>query len=224
MIVPEKPNMNLRELRYLPNLFSLSRVALAPFVCYLLWRPENWATGAAIGLVILAAITDGLDGYLARRMKQVTPIGIALDPVADKLFAALLVVGLIFFRDFPWWLAALVIGRDLLILIGGALLIRARRNLTLPSNLTGKWAFASLVVLLGAHMIRFDFSISLMTPIVTVLWIASLVVYARNFLRLWHGETVTPFKDRASLKLARISLCVVVAAAHFWMFWVEFLR
>jgi len=223
-MIPEKLIMNPRELLYLPNLFSLSRVVLAPLICYLLARTENWATVAAVGLVIVAAITDALDGYLARKMGLVTPLGIALDPIADKAFAVILVVGLILFRDFPWWLAAMVIGRDLLLLVGGALLIRGHRNLTLPSNLTGKWAFAALAVLLGAHIIRFDFSISLMTPIVTILWVASLVVYARNFARLWRGETVIPFKDRASLKLARISLCVVVAVAHFWMFWAEFLR
>ena len=216
--------MTFRELFRPPNLLSLSRVVLAPLTGYFLWRPENWAVGAAIGLVIIVAITDGLDGYLARRSRQVTPLGIALDPIADKVFAAVLVLCLVLFREFPWWLAALVIGRDLLILIGGTLLIRSRQTLTLPSNLTGKWAFASLAVLLGAHIIRFNFSITLMTPLVTILLIASLFVYGRNFVRMWRSETVAPFRDRPSLKLARVSLCLLVAALHVWKFWAEFLK
>jgi cardiolipin synthase (CMP-forming) len=216
--------MKLREFGLFPNLLSLSRILTAPVIAYFLWRMEFSAMWIALGLIILAAITDGLDGYVARRMNLVSPLGVALDPIADKIFAGILVISLIFFRNFPFWIAALVIGRDVLILLGGVLLLRNRHGLTLPSNLTGKWAFAALAVLMSAYVIRFEFSISVMTPIVTVLLLMSLVVYGKVFLRLRRGQPVRPFSDRAILKIARITLCGLVAVAHFWMFWVEYLR
>jgi phosphatidylglycerophosphate synthase len=157
-------------------------------------------------------------------MRQVTPLGVALDPIADKAFATILVVGLIFFRDFPIWLAGSVVVRDLLILWGGVSLLRRKPDLVLPSNLTGKWAFASLVVLLGAYIIKFNFSIILMTPIATVLLIASLVNYARVFVTFARGEEIAPFHDKTAYRALRIALTTVIALAHAAMFWVEFLR
>ena len=216
--------MNFREVYRLPNLLSLSRILLAPVAVYCLWRAENWAIWVAVAIVVVAGITDALDGYLARRTNQVTPFGVALDPIADKAFAVILAVGLIFFRDFPLWLAALVVGRDLLILWGGVHLMRRKPDLVLPSNLTGKWAFASLAVLLGAHVIRFNFSIGLMTPIVTVLLIASLVSYVRVFVAVILNKPVPCFQDKKAYRVTRITLTTGVALAHFVMFWVEFLR
>ena len=216
--------MNFREACCLPNLLSLSRILLAPVTVYFLWRTENWASWVAAAVVVVAGITDGLDGYLARRMRQVTLLGVALDPIADKVFAAILTVGLIMFRDFPVWLASLVVGRDLLILWGGVHLMRRKHNLVLPPNLTGKWAFALLVGLLGAHIIRFHFSINIMTPIVTVLLIVSLINYARVFVTVARGEEVVPFHDKAAYRAIRTVLAIVLILAHLLMFWVEFLR
>jgi CDP-diacylglycerol--glycerol-3-phosphate 3-phosphatidyltransferase len=215
--------MNLREVSRTPNLLSLSRVILAPVVVYFLWRTEPWATWAACGLVVLAGITDGLDGYLARRSRQITPLGVALDPIADKIFAAILVIGLILFREFPLWLTVLVVGRDLLIGAGGLYLMRKKPNLVLPSNLTGKWAFASLAVLLGAYIIRFNFSISLMTPVAAILLMTSLINYARVFLTVSRGRIAVPFHDTSTHRAIRLVLLTLVAVAHIVMFWVEFL-
>jgi CDP-diacylglycerol--glycerol-3-phosphate 3-phosphatidyltransferase len=216
--------MNFREAYRLPNLLSLSRILLAPVAVYFLSRAENWACWVAGGIVVEAGITDGLDGYLARRTSQVTPLGVALDPIADKVFAAILAVGLIFFRHFPIWLAVLVVGRDLLILWGGVHLMRRKPDLVLPSNLTGKWAFASLAVLLAAYIIRFNFSIIFMTPIATVLLIASLVNYVRVFIAVTLNKAVPCFQDKKAYRVTRIILTLGVALAHLVMFWVEFLR
>jgi CDP-diacylglycerol--glycerol-3-phosphate 3-phosphatidyltransferase len=216
--------MNFREACRLPNLISLSRILMAPVAVYFLWRTENWASWVAAAIVVVAGITDGLDGYLARRMRRVTPLGVALDPIADKCFAAILAIGLIVFREFPIWLAALVVGRDLLILLGGVHLMRRRPDLILPSNLTGKWAFASLAVLLGAYVIGFNFSITCMTPIVTILLIASFINYARVFATIARRKEVVPFHDKAAYRTIRILLTILVILAHLVMFRVEFLR
>jgi phosphatidylserine synthase len=181
--------MNYRELLQPANLLSLSRVALAPVVGYCLWLDTPIGTVIAALMLILAGVTDALDGYLARRLNQVTPLGIALDPIADKLFAVILVGCLIFL-----------------------------------SNLTGKWAFAAIAVLLGAYVIRFEFSIALMTPVVVILLVASLVSYGLVFARVRKGVAVRPFDDTTLWRSIRYGLLAAAAVAHGVMFYVEFIR
>ena len=64
--------------------------------------------------------TDLIDGWIARNFNQASRFGAFLDPVADKIFAGITVVLLIFYRDLPLWLAAVILGRDLIIMLAGA--------------------------------------------------------------------------------------------------------
>ena len=217
-----KTSVKIRDLCQLPNLMSLSRIPLGFLVGFYLWQDDPTATLIAALLLILAGITDALDGYLARRAGKVTALGIALDPVADKLFAGIVTIGLILFRDFPLWLAAMIIGRDLLILGFSRFLTRGRA-ISLPSNLIGKWAFAWLAVLLGAHVIRFEFSIALVTPLVVALLIASAISYGRVFLIIKSGRSPKPFADRSLYRSIRYSFLAAMTIAHAVMFYREFL-
>ena len=187
----------------LPNLLSLTRIALIVPLGYFISRNDPASHAIAVALVALAGITDGLDGYLARRLNQVSSLGIALDPVADKIFAAALIILLMIFRSFPLWLAAVIIGRDLLILLAGSILL-AGRDITLPSNLTGKYAFFSIVMLLLSYIMHFDFGIHLLTPISVVLIAASLFNYGRLFIKVRAGQPAPQFNDKPAYRLARI--------------------
>jgi CDP-diacylglycerol--glycerol-3-phosphate 3-phosphatidyltransferase len=71
-----------------PNLLTLMRIALIPIFIVAYYLPYRWAPLLAMALFILAALTDWLDGYLARRLNQSSPFGAFLDPVADKLMVA----------------------------------------------------------------------------------------------------------------------------------------
>lgn len=107
-------------LKYLPNALTTLRLLLALPLGVLILRQE-YAPALWIGL--LAGITDALDGFAARRLGAFSQLGAALDPIADKLlvmvsFVCFAEVGLV-----PWYLAAVVVGRDLLI-VGGALFYR----------------------------------------------------------------------------------------------------
>jgi len=205
--------MRIEELGQAPNLMSLFRVALAPVAVALLARPGRTAMLACAAVMVLAGITDALDGWMARRRGQVSDLGIALDPIADKLFAAALVIGLILYREFPIWLAAAILSRDLLILAVGMLLLRGRR-VNLPSNLTGKYAFAAIAVLLASYVIRYPFGIHLSTWITIALLILSTVGYARVFLDVRAGRPVQPFDDRPLYRRLRIAAVMVVAAVY----------
>jgi len=72
----------------LPNLLTVFRIALIPVFILFFYLPTPWAREAATAVFVLAAVTDWLDGYLARRMQLVTALGAFLDPVADKLMVA----------------------------------------------------------------------------------------------------------------------------------------
>lgn len=197
------------------NLLSLSRVLLTPFIGYYLWRGDSQATIICVALLAVAGITDGLDGYVARRLNQVSRLGTILDPLADKLLAAALVVMLILFRGLPFWLAVVIVGRDLLILAAGLVLLKDN-DIVVPSNLTGKYTFAAIAVLLGSYVIRFDFGITLMTYVTITLIAASTIIYARCFVLLKRGVSPTPFVDTPLYWIARTLVAISVLRVYFY--------
>lgn len=193
----------LKQLLEIPNLISLSRIFLVPFIGYYLAQNDNESTLVAFILILVAAFTDGLDGYLARKMNKISRLGVALDPVADKIFAGLLVVLLIYYRDFPIWLAAVVMGRDLLILIAGGLALKGR-DISVPSNLTGKYAFATLAALLCCYIIRFELGITVLTYLTVGLLTLSIINYSLVYFRILYDLPPKQFQDRPIYRILRI--------------------
>jgi CDP-diacylglycerol--glycerol-3-phosphate 3-phosphatidyltransferase len=101
----------------IPNILTLSRIVMLPVFVIFFYLPVSWHYLAACVIFILAAITDGLDGYYARKLGQTSALGAFLDPVADKLMVAVVLVLLV--EDQPSiWLAipaAIIIGREITI-------------------------------------------------------------------------------------------------------------
>ena len=104
----------------LPNALTLSRIFLVPLlVVVLLTRfegrlvlgiPKELVAAAIFGV---ASLTDWLDGYLARRRKQITPLGQMLDPLADKLLTSAAFISLVQMELAPAWMVAVIIGREM---------------------------------------------------------------------------------------------------------------
>lgn len=101
--------------RDIPNIISILRIALVMPIAYFLWN-ENYLT--ALILFIIGGLSDGLDGFIARRYKWETDLGVILDPMGDKLMmlAAYLLLG--WHHLLPWWIVGLVIFRDFIIVLG----------------------------------------------------------------------------------------------------------
>lgn len=105
----------------IPNLLTFLRMALIPVFASLLFYGNSWA---ALLVFVIAGVSDGIDGFLARRFKQESELGTILDPIADKLLmtTAFIVLSLphvlepVRFLPVPFWVTAAVIGRDVLIL------------------------------------------------------------------------------------------------------------
>lgn len=99
----------------IPNSISLLRIALIPCFIILFYLPVGWSRIAAAAVFAMAALTDWLDGYLARRLGQISKLGAFLDPVADKLMVAVVLVILLQSHS-SIWLAlpvAVIIGREI---------------------------------------------------------------------------------------------------------------
>ncbi|UCC45610.1 MAG: CDP-alcohol phosphatidyltransferase family protein [Candidatus Zixiibacteriota bacterium] len=207
----------------IPNLLSLFRVALVPVIAYCLWLDDPTATLVAVILLASAGISDGLDGYLARRWDQVSKLGIALDPIADKIMAGSLVILLIIFRDFPIWLAVVIIGRDLLILGLGLVLLSGER-IVVPSNLTGKYAFSAIAILLISYVIRHEFGIMITTWVTLPLIVASLGNYGHVFMRIRSGRTAPQFKDRPLFLGLRVAATSLFSAIYLIKLYLDILK
>jgi len=135
----------LQRIWTISNFLSFCRIALlAPLAYFLLSDIPNNRMWAA-GVIALGALTDFFDGYIARVLHQVTELGKILDPIADKIAAGGSGILLLLIGAIPLWYVLVVIGRDVVILIG-SLYIRSRKNIITQSNWPGKIA-VSLIAL-----------------------------------------------------------------------------
>ena len=104
-----------QELRSIPNMLSILRLLLVPvFLSLLIYDQFAWA----LLVLATASFTDWLDGVIARKFNQITNLGKVLDPSADRLFIFATLIGLTLNGNIPWWLAAVIVARDLLLLVG----------------------------------------------------------------------------------------------------------
>ena len=136
----------------LPNLFTLARLVLAPFIASDILRGHY---GRAIILLFAAGFTDVIDGFLARRFEISTRVGAYFDPIADKILLSVIYISLGLAGAMPWWMVAVVFGRDLLILAmaGYGLLFTSLRKF--PPSVWGKistfFQIAAALVVMGAR-------------------------------------------------------------------------
>ena len=147
------------------NQITIGRILLIPvFVLMALYYGRSVAHGmpnetlryAAIAVFVIAAASDGIDGYIARRYNQMSKLGVVLDPIADK---GLLLAGIITLTfsnwqyEFPLWFPVLVIGRDAVILTGTIVLHFVNGDVKVRPSWTGKTATVAQMVAVGCAML-----------------------------------------------------------------------
>jgi cardiolipin synthase len=165
-----------------PNILSVSRIILLPIVLLLLFKRQNVA---AVAVMLVSWTTDALDGYLARKLNQVSNLGRVLDHLVDKVWVGSVLVTLVYIRNLPFFLAAAVILRDLLILAGSGVIMKLR-GLFVQSDVVGKitgCAFALMIVFYTLEIPALMKYKSAVDFIVTVLVVVSFLNYLAVFLR-----------------------------------------
>ncbi len=168
------------------NLLSLSRAVLAVPIGWLLLLDTGTARGIAAGLIVVAAATDFFDGFLARRLLQVTDLGRIIDPAADKFAVGVVALILAVEGKLPLWFLVGVIARDGLILAGGAY-IRKSRGVVLQSNWPGKTAvgiLALLIFLLVLDLPALELYAEVLLYVTAGLLMVSFVVYTFRFVEV----------------------------------------
>lgn len=174
---------------FLPNALTLTRILLVVPIVWALSREDH---RTALALLLVAALTDALDGQLARRYQWSTALGAVLDPIADKLLLTALYIVLAWIDHLPVWLAGLVVARDLVIVGGAAsyyLLFGAFRMRPSPA---GKVNTAVQLTLLGyvlARLAGVPLPESLVAPLV---WLtaASTVASGADYVYTWAWRAI----------------------------------
>ena len=172
---PERVEHGLRFMT-LPNALSIVRVAFLPPALYLLDRRNPESDRWAIALLLVAGVTDLLDGWLARRRGAVSPSGKVVDPLADKIVIGGLAIYLTLARDFPLWLLLAVVLRDVA-LMAGAWLFFKRDRLVFAADWTGKWTTFFLGVLILVHILEWSEAYLPVTVLAAAALAASYVSY-----------------------------------------------
>jgi len=168
----------MRTLASIPNLLTFARLLLAPlvFTAIVSGRDER-----ALALFACAALSDGLDGLLARRFQQITPLGAYLDPIADKVLLSGVYLSLAIAGSVPWWLVCIIFGRDILLLIssGIALMFTGFRQFR-PSV----WGKASTFVQIACAIAWMGQNA---LPSTAIHLLAQALVWPAAGLTLWSG-------------------------------------
>lgn len=144
----------------IPNALSLARMVATVLIFVLVLVNTSWAFLLATVLFVLASITDFLDGYLARRFKLVSPLGVFLDLTADKIFVVAILVALVQVGLVPAWIVGVIVAREFL--VTGLRSMAAAKGKVIPAGIWGKQktlitmiAMALLLLAkgLGAHLL-----------------------------------------------------------------------
>ena len=172
----------------LANLFTLVRLLLVPFVIQAIVAPRPMLALALFGA---AAVTDILDGAAARGLKLTTPVGAYFDPIADKILLSSVFIALAAQGSVPWWLVAVVLGRDLYILVGAGIFLAATRVRKFPPSVWGKLSTFVQILTVVAWMAWNWLQISFLhTVSAAMIWICAACTIWSGLHYTWRGIQV----------------------------------
>jgi len=196
----------------LPNSLTVLRIFFVPLlVVVLLTRQPNWNFWGlpihfeVFGVLILlvAAATDAMDGYIARKRREVTTLGILLDPIADKLLITAAFVPLVWMHLVPAWMVVIILGREFVVV--GLREIASAEGLVIPASALGKTKMI-LQVLAGCAVILTANHPGLRTLGITLLWmvVASAAISAIHYFQMFWSQ----INDRVQQRRGRGLLIV----------------
>lgn len=131
-------------MKNLANAITLARIALVPVVVFAILSRARYGELWAAGTFVVGAVTDGVDGYVARRYNQVSTFGKLIDPLADKLLIAAALVALVERGILSTWVVVAILGRELA--VTGLRAVAAAEGLVIAASPLGKWKTALQVV------------------------------------------------------------------------------
>ncbi|MAR58247.1 MAG: CDP-diacylglycerol--glycerol-3-phosphate 3-phosphatidyltransferase [Rickettsiales bacterium] len=177
---------------FIPNLLSIIRIGLIYPILNNIYL-NNFEL--SIVFFALAAITDAMDGFLARKMNWQTDLGAILDPIADKLLLSGTIFILWLNQYIPFYIFIIFIGRDVAILLGAAIQMTLNELNTPMPNLLGKLTTSLQIIYIGVIFLKeifgLEFSIYVLDILIILVTIMSLLVYAFSWykdIKVFHNE------------------------------------
>ncbi|MBX9977652.1 MAG: CDP-alcohol phosphatidyltransferase family protein [Alphaproteobacteria bacterium] len=165
----------------LPNALSLLRILLTPLFLYFAFNNHE---NTALLVFVTAAITDWADGYAARKLNQNTKVGQILDPLADKILLTASFIGFYFLDTVPLWLLVLVVGRDIVILLIGLILLAAKSLFDMKPHFVSKLNTTLQILYIALILCRIPSPVlDISSIIVAFTTVASGAVYAINLVK-----------------------------------------
>ncbi|MDR0905113.1 MAG: CDP-alcohol phosphatidyltransferase family protein [Oscillospiraceae bacterium] len=172
------------KLKNVPNIISAFRILLVPVFIFVYFADAHYVKGFAIGVYALAAITDFLDGAIARRYNLISNLGKVLDPLGDKMMMVAAMICITIDGFLPVWAVSVVVIKELLMGIGGFVIHRRVKAEIPPSNIFGKTTTVVFIVVCLTLMAFPDIPPTYATAMVGValgLMFAALLSYILMF-------------------------------------------
>jgi CDP-diacylglycerol--glycerol-3-phosphate 3-phosphatidyltransferase len=171
----------------LPNSLTVFRIFLVPLLVVVLLTEipdkEYWG----LGIFLLAALTDALDGIIARRTNRITTTGAMLDPIADKLLMSAAFISLVELQQAPAWMVTLIVGREFA--VTALRLIALERGVPISANRLGKAKTTSQVI--AVSILIFGLESNRWDAVGRVaLWVALLLTVLSMFVYFWQNRGV----------------------------------
>jgi len=177
-------------IKLLPNILTTLRLILAVPVCLLILN-ENYS--AVLWLAFIAGLSDGVDGYLARRLNALSYYGAVVDPLADKAlllstYIAFVLVGLL-----PCWVAAILLLRDLLIVSGAFIYRRKFGRYKIVPSIWGKSSTAAQIIFALMLLMQQVYSVLPEFSLQLSLWVVIFLAFVSggHYLYLWGGKIIS---------------------------------
>lgn len=192
-----KPSVLLKELWNLPNMLTMGRILVIPLFVWLTYDADPMYSTIAATVFTVAAVTDVVDGFLARRWNQITVVGKLLDPLADKLIVAAAMVMMVRLGRIPAWLVIILLSREFI--VTGLRQIAASEGMVIAAGQEGKWKTSLQLVgivalcihyphpvnfLVGTWVVNFNVVGKTLVGMSTAFSVWSAALYFRAFLQM----------------------------------------
>ncbi len=165
------------------NIITVSRLVMLPIIVYFLVQDERTI---AFIIMLISLLSDGIDGYVARKFNQETELGKMLDPLCDKICLAVILITLLLINSIPIWIVILILVRDVLIIVGSYVVLK-QKSVVLTSNLFGKITG----IIFGAIILAYTLNLRQVGLIFLYLSIpaiiGSFILYTHRYFKVLKG-------------------------------------
>jgi CDP-diacylglycerol--glycerol-3-phosphate 3-phosphatidyltransferase len=169
-------------MHHIPNMLSASRIVVTFLIFVLILVNSSWAFLLATVFFLLGSITDFFDGYLARHLKVVSPLGVFLDLTADKVFVSAILIALVQIDLVPAWIVVVIVAREFL--VTGLRSMAAAKGTVIPAGTWGKQKTFITLVALGGLLLAKGFGAHLLSLFPPMLIFNNQTLQANEILLL----------------------------------------